>query len=269
MQNNQSIFFRDSKIFYRVYGSGKAVVLIHGFGEDGSIWNSLAVYLKEYYLLIIPDLPGSGQSEMIKQKKSQTTIDDYAEVIIEILKKESVSKCTIIGHSMGGYITLAIADKFAEVLNGFGLCNSTAFADTEEKKKDRLKAIEFLRNNEPLTFLKTSIPNLFAENFKKEHANEIEQFIESVKYFSKQSLIEYLTAMMNRPERISVLQSTGLPVLFIIGEKDTAVPLEKSLAQCHLPDNSYVHILPEAGHMAMLEEKDQCREILQSFINDI
>ena len=268
MERNQFISFRETTIFYRIYGSGKTVVLIHGFGEDGNIWNYLSNKLQNNFSVIIPDLPGSGKSELLKDKE-QILIDDYAEVIVHILKKESLNKCTAIGHSMGGYVVLAIADKFPEILNGFGLFNSTAYADTEKKKRDRLKSIEFMKKNEGASFLKTSIPGLFAEKFKQDHAHEIEAFIDSVKYFSSEALIQYYYAMINRPERINVLQTTTLPVLFIIGEKDPAVPLEKALAQSHLPAIAYVHILTDAGHIGMLEEKELCTEIISSYLNAI
>src|SRR5450432_4192356 len=105
MRNGRFISSKNATIFYRVYGTGKAVVLIHGFGEDGNIWAWLTGKLKNNFHVIVPDLPGSGKSKMLKDNE-QISIDDYAEVIVDILKKESLDKCTIIGHSMGGYITL-------------------------------------------------------------------------------------------------------------------------------------------------------------------
>ncbi|MEO6330460.1 MAG: alpha/beta hydrolase [Ginsengibacter sp.] len=267
MENNQSVSFRNSTILYRLYGTGKPVILIHGFGEDGNVWNYIAENLKTNFCLIIPDLPGSGESEILKNDNDQITIDDYAEVIIQIIKKESAHACTIIGHSMGGYITLSIADKHPELLNGFGFFHSTAFADAEEKKKDRLKSIEFIQKHDSISFLKTSVPGLFADKFKQERYDEVEKFIDSIKYFTGEALIQYSTAMINRPERVNVLKTTPLPVLFIIGEKDSAIPLEKSLQQCHLPATVYVNILPEAGHMGMFEEKESSTGFILSYLN--
>lgn len=270
MENNHFISFNNSKIFYRIYGSGKAVVLIHGFGEDGDIWNYMAEKLKNNFMVIVPDLPGSGKSEILKDDGSeQISIEDYAEVIISVIKKESIDKCTVIGHSMGGYITLAIAEKYSEILNGFGLFNSTAFADNEDKKRERLKAIEFMEKNGAAPFLRKSLSGLFSEKFKEDHADEIEDLINSLTYFTSEALIQYYRAMMNRADRIKVLKTTPLPVLFVIGEKDPAVPLEKSLEQSHFPNTSYVHILPETGHVGMLEQKNLSVEIVSSYLNDV
>jgi pimeloyl-ACP methyl ester carboxylesterase len=267
MENNRFTSFKNATLFYRVYGTGKAVVLIHGFGEDGSIWNYLAGELKNNFLVIVPDLPGSGRSTFLEAGDEEISMDDYAEVIIHILKKETLDECTIIGHSMGGYITLAIADKHPELLRGFGLFNSTAFADSEDKKRVRLKSIEFIEKNNAVSFLRASIPGLFADKFKQAHINDIEKLIDSVKYFAAEALIQYCRAMISRPDRIKVLQTTALPVLFIIGEKDPAIPLEKSLAQCHLPSVAYVHILPGIGHMGMMEDKELCKGIVLEYLN--
>src|SRR4051812_20227657 len=153
MENHQFLQFKNSTVFYRVSGQGKTVVLLHGFGEDGNIWNHIEKKLKNNFRVIVPDIPGSGRSTILKNEAKPVQIDDYAEVIISILKNESVRSCTVIGHSMGGYITLAIAEKYPELLNGFGLFHSTAFADNEEKKQTRQKSIEFIQSHDAISFL--------------------------------------------------------------------------------------------------------------------
>ena len=269
MENHQFIPFKNSTVFYSISGQGKTVVLIHGFGEDGNIWNETVKKLKNNFRVIVPDIPGSGKSTILKDENTQISIDDYAEVIIHILGNESVTTCAVIGHSMGGYIALAIAEKYPEILTGFGLFHSTAFADNEERKQARLKSIDFIQTNDAISFLRTSIPGLFADKFKKEHAEVIEKLIDAGMSFSSETLIQYQKAMLNRPERKRLLQKTNLPVLFIIGEKDQAIPLQQSLAQCHLPSIASVHILPNAGHMGMLEEGELCTDAIISFLSNV
>ena len=108
------ILFQKKKIFYRLEGKGKPVLLLHGFGEDGNIWSEQVKALKEKYYLIIPDLPGSGRSEMLD---GNCTLKDYAEAVKAIaneviFKNENFNQFCLIGHSMGGYITLAFAEKY-------------------------------------------------------------------------------------------------------------------------------------------------------------
>jgi pimeloyl-ACP methyl ester carboxylesterase len=274
MENSKFIQYKNKSIHYRVFGKGEPVVLVHGFGEDGNIWNELIKDLQNNFHLIAPDIPGSGKSEMLD---GDISIEDYADVIKEILANElsEVSPTggdlegavvVMIGHSMGGYITLAFAEKYPELLNGFGLFHSSAFADDEEKKQTRRKAIDFIKANGAYAFLRTSIPNLFAG---KQHLKEMEDLIEDGKKFSSEVLIQYSYAMINRPDRTEILKTFCKPVLFIIGEKDNAIPLQASLQQCHLPAIAHVHILQNAGHMGMVEETITGKKIIEAFLQNI
>jgi|SRR6185437_15850320 len=262
--------FRNKKIYYRIEGKGKPVLLLHGFGEDGNIWNKQVDALKKKNLLIIPDLPGSGQSEMLD---GNATLEDYAEVIKVIadetvLMKEIENQFCLIGHSMGGYITLAFAEKYSSFLNSFGLFHSSAYADTDEKINVRKKAISFIKENGTEAFLKTMIPNLFSEESKKGQPELIEQLFNISKNISPETLIQYYKAMIKRAARASVLKSFKNPVLFIIGKNDTVIPLESSLEQCEIPSISTIHILQHSGHMGMSEEENLSNEFLSDFFQN-
>ena len=261
------IKYKKGEVHFTTTGTGPAVMLVHGFGEDGAIWYNLANVLKENFTVIIPDLPGSGKSKIIGKgdANDHLSIDDYADVLNEIRNQEKISEFILIGHSMGGYITLAFAEKFPEKLKAFGLFHSSAFADNEDKKNTRLKAIDFINKNGAAAFLKTSTPNLFAPEFQEQHPKVVEETISRFSYFSNEALISYYYAMIERPERIHVLQDYVKPVLFIIAEKDQAIPFEASLKQCHLPQQSEVIILP-TGHMGMIEKEVETTEAVVNFL---
>lgn len=268
---SKTISYHSSKIFYRVVGKGKPVILLHGFGEDGTIWNRQIEFLKEYFRLIIPDIPGSGQSEMI----SDMSVEGMAEIIKEILDLE-VFKVSppegdlvgAVGHSMGGYITLAFAEKYPQLLSSFGLVHSSAFADSDEKKGARLKSIEFIKNNGAYEFLKTSIPGLFlrGQGGVNPADPDINELLEKGKQFSSEALIQYYRAMMARPDRTAELKNFDRPILFIIGEHDNAVPFIQSLQQCYLPKESHVHILRNSAHMGIWEEPGKTNNFLLQFL---
>lgn len=265
--------FKNKKIFYRLEGKGKPVLLVHGFAEDGDLWKNQVDSLKEKNLLIIPDLPGSGSSEMLDGKAS---IEDYADVLKVLIdeinvtnKTENDSTFCMIGHSMGGYITLAFAEKYPELLNAFGLFHSSAFADSEEKVVIRKKGIEFIRKNGTDAFLKTSVPNLFSEETKKEKPELITELFNIGKNISPAALIQYYEAMIERPDRTDVLKKFTKPVLFIAGKNDTAVPLAASLEQMSIPPISVMHILKQSGHMGMWEEVELSNSYLSNFLNEL
>lgn len=257
--------YLESSIYYQIAGSGKPVILLHGFGEEGNIWNKQVEFLKSRFQLIIPDLPGSGKSEMI----DDMSMEGLAEAVKEILIRENISKCTMIGHSMGGYITLAFAEKFSAMLIGFGLFHSTSYPDSEEKKASRRKGIEFNKQHGAFEFLKAIIPNQFSAISTGRMKQQIDEFINSLDPFTPESLIAYYEAMILRPDRRMLLENSSVPVLFVIGQYDNVIPLDDSLAQSHLPNRTFIHILSESGHMGMMEETEKSNNILDNFLNNI
>jgi pimeloyl-ACP methyl ester carboxylesterase len=253
---SKTFTYQSSQIFYRTVGAGKPVVLIHGFAEDGDVWTNQIEFLKDHFYLIIPDLPGSGKSGLIHDM----SIEGMAEVIKELLnielQKFPLQGAEGVGHSMGGYIGLALAEKYPRLLSSIALVHSSAFADSEEKKANRLKSIEFVKKNGAYEFLKAVIFDLFSETWAAANRETIDRQIEKCKAFTDEAIIAYYQAMVNRPDRTHVLKSFPKPILFIIGEHDKAVPFEQSMQQCYLPNLSYIHILRNSAHMGMLEEAD-------------
>lgn len=149
------------------------------------------------------------------------------------------------------------------------LFHSGVFADSDEKQQMRKKAIKFIETNGAFAFLKSSIPNLFTKNYLAAHYNVVEDLINQSKNFSKEALVQYYTAMCNRPDNKEVIEKFNGPVLFIIGEQDTAIPLKISLQQAPLPNISFVSILSLSAHMGLWEETEKSNSILFNFLNRI
>ena len=256
----------NNAICYYHEGNGDIIVLLHGFGEDKSIWKHQIDFLKNYFQLIVPDLPGTGKSRLLQSSNIQ--IEDYADWLYQFLKNviSPNSKIVLLGHSMGGYITLAYAKKYPENLSGFGLIHSTAFADSNEKKDIRNRGIETIKSYGAASFIKNTIPNLFAKSFKEKHPLIIEELIEKGKSFTHLSLIQYYKSMMNRPDSTQVLLQASVPVLFVMGTEDIAAPINDMLQQCHLPKMSDILILENVAHMGMLEATDKLNNKLLSYL---
>jgi pimeloyl-ACP methyl ester carboxylesterase len=252
------------QVFYRVTGTGEPVMLVHGFGESGEVWKLQVDHLQNKFRLIVPDLPGSGRSEMA----GDMSMDGMAEILNAILNAEGLGQVTMIGHSMGGYITLAFVNRYPGKLKAFGLFHSTAFADSEEKKTARKKGIEFIRKNGTSEFLKTTSPNLFSPATQADNPGLIDEFLAGLDNFSIPAFVSYYESMMQREDHTDVLKSTTLPVLFVIGEHDSAIPKEDALRVAHLPGISYIHILHHSGHMGMLEEPNKSNTILEKFLSE-
>ena len=269
----KEITHKHKKIFYRTIGEGPVVVLLHGVPFEGNLWSNQINVFPEYKL-IIPDVPGSGRSEMIEDM----SIEGMAECVKDVIVHETASlyfkggephSVVVIGHSMGGYITLALADKHPELLKGFGLFHSTAYADSDERKEGRKRSINLVQEKGASEFIKTSMPNLFSPITKQENFKIIEEQISDSPEFPSEAVIAYQTAMMQRKDRTEVLKSANVPVLFVLGKYDNAVPLKDGLEQSALPPISHIHILERSGHLGMKEQVDAANSILKNYLKSV
>ena len=167
---------------------------------------------------------------------------------------------------MGGYVATEFAKSFSEKIIGLGLFHSQPFADSADKKINRKKSIEFVQKNVSIYFVKQLIPKLFAKKFGSNYSLTISKLTLIASKYSNEGIINALEAMMQRADNQYVLKNIKLPVLFIVGSEDIAIPKENSFNQLPLPAVSAIHILNGVGHMGMFEAEKECTTILKKFI---
>ncbi|RPE09841.1 alpha/beta fold hydrolase [Chitinophaga lutea] len=248
---------------YWTEGEGKAVILIHGFAEDHSVWEHQTAFLRNHYRVLVPDLPGTGRSQLT----TPLSIESMAEFIYEILVAEAISQVTLIGHSMGGYVALAFAEKYPHLLEGLGLFSSTAKPDSEEKKEGRQKSIRMISQYGLESFFRQMLPSMFAADFRTRQAPMIENYIQqALTSGTTEGAIAYYEAMMARPDRTEVLKTIKVPVLFFIGKEDQAVPVDNALSQVIMPAVASIHLFDQVGHMGLLEVYEESNLILHHFV---
>lgn len=243
-------------------GTGFPVMLVHGFPADHTLWSNQIKPLSKNYRLLLPDLPGTGYSPLI----DPISIEDMAAFLKAIVDQEKIKKCILMGHSMGGYATLAFAEKYPELLAGWGLFHSSAYPDSEERKKGRKRSIQMMKDFGSEKFLCQMLPNLFSEAYKKKHRDKIKSCIKDRIDEGIDALIPYYRAMWERPDRTNILKAALVPVLFFMGKEDIAAPIENVLQQVALPPVSEVHLLADCGHMGMIEQPDAATHVLEQFI---
>ncbi len=263
---NKTLIYPGGQLHYTVAGAGRPLILLHGFGESGSIWQQQVEGLAEVCRVIVPDLPGSGSSPMHEQG-SPDTLEFHADLLEALLDKEEMASCTLIGHSMGGYIALAFAENYPERLEAFGLFHSTALADSEQRRELRQKGIRFMQEFGPAAFLKEVIPALYAESFRSASTHLVQEHLEdSMKWATAEALTAYYRAMMSRPDRTHVLTDFKGPILFVLGALDKTVVLEETIPQTKLAQHSFVQVMELVAHMGMREDPEKTCDILLDFI---
>ncbi len=255
------INFQDIQIHYKSAGYGKTIVLLHGFLESLDIWKEFSTHPSSDYRVISIDLPGHGKSSDKAEIHSMELMAESVKAVLGFLK---IKTCVLIGHSMGGYVTLAFAEKYPELLKGFGLFHSYAAADTEEAKINRERTIQLVENDRP-GFIQLFIPDLFATMNRKRFHTAIERLKKQAGDTPKTGIIAALKGMKERPDRTHVLKATQHPVLFILGREDTRIPLDVALKQATLPQRCEIQILKKVGHMGYIEDKEYTLQTISYF----
>ena len=247
-------------IFFQKFGKGKSVVLIHGFCESHEIWNGFAEELASSFQVFTIDLPGFGESSLPTVPFS---IRDIARIVLRWMNQENITQPFIVGHSLGGYITLSMAQQAQQKIAGLCLFHSTPFPDNDDRKSNRNRIIEFVKRNGVDPFIDTYVPGLF---YDKKHPAmpKVDQIARKT---SERTLIAYTCAMRDRPSSIDFVREFEEPLLTITGDNDNIISTETALEFGRLAKISRMEILEKTGHMGMFERPVVAREILSDFIS--
>ncbi len=214
--------------------------------------------------MIIPDLRGHGVSEA--QNGQVYEMDNFAGDILELLDALELKKTALVGHSLGGYITLAAAGRYPERISGFALIHSTALPDSEEARQNREKAVQAIKQDGITVFVDGLVPKLFAPKHLESEPEQV-QFAREIGYgTSAQGAAATALGMKARPDRTNVIHQAAVPVLLVAGAEDLVVRPENTFQGAEGNEAVQTHLLEGAGHMGMLEAASGLAEVLHKFI---
>jgi len=260
---NHHLIHKNIRISYTDSGKGTALVLLHGFLENSTMWDYfMADFCKKYRIITI-DLLGHGNTEPLGYVHS---MEDNADVVHAVLSELKIRKVVLVGHSMGGYVALAFAELYADNVKGIVLLNSTSRADSDERKTNRDRAIKAVKQNYT-NFVRLSIANLFSENNRERLAQEIENVkIEALKT-PLQGIVASLEGMKIRKDREVILHFAQYPMLLVLGKNDPVLNYEESVEQI---EGTAVKLLtfPD-GHMSLIENREELKQSLLAFFKSI
>jgi 3-oxoadipate enol-lactonase len=250
-----------TRIAYEDVGQGDPVVLLHGFCGSSAYWDNLIPQLKTSHRIIAPDFRGHGQSGLTDADHS---MEQLADDIALLLQQLNIRKATVIGHSLGGYVTLALCERHPDLVGAFALVHSTAPPDSDEAKANRLKGIDAIKENGINPFIDNLIPRLFAADNQDKHQAAIQAAIQIGYRTSPEGAAKTLAGMRQRPNRNHIIERTTVPILLVAGSKDQIIPPDRAFSATgsHIRSEE----ISEAGHMSMMECPETLLNILISFL---
>lgn len=258
------MFFYKKYLNYKLFnGNGKTLVFIHGLMESIKIWKIITYNLCNNYRILLIDLPGHGRS---KNFYKINTMERIAKMIKNILKKEKIKKAFFIGHSMGGYVILSLAEKYPDLFLGICFINSTPEGDSIKRIENRIKSINLARKNYSL-FVSSNIRNFFNPNkifFLKKNFLFFKKIALST---SVEGVISCIKGIILRKEKFVFLKNFFIPKLFIFGDFDLL--LNNNLLYNKLKKFNYTYVIKiKTGHMSHLENPKIILHILKFFIKN-
>lgn len=243
---------------YEKSGQGEEhLVLLHGFMEDLSIWKEMETSLSKIFTLIKIDLPGHGLSQVYSEVH---TMEFMAEEVRKVTDSLSLEKFHLLGHSMGGYVTLAFAEKFPDLLKSMTLFFSTYLSDDAEKKEQRKKSLRIIKQAFP-TYVQAGVPNLFNSNEKDILEGKIELAKKIALATNNDGVLAAVKGMIERTDKLKIIQNFEGKILVLAGKHDNAVKADLTLS--NLPDQTNIKsYLIDCGHNGHWEKPSICAEII-------
>ena len=240
----------------------RCIVLLHGYLESMLVWEDFVPLLYKKARVITLDLPGHGISQVMGECHS---MEFLADTVKEMLDSLGVERCTLVGHSMGGYVALAFCQKYPERLDGVVLLSSTPNADSEEKRANREREIKLIKSGKKELLTHTAPQAGFAADNRRAMKDYIEDLVEIIHITEDEGIIALLNGMIARCDQNEMLQKSPVRQLFILGRKDEYITQSVAEAMVEAHPQAKVVWLENSGHMGFIEEPEACAEALLEF----
>ena len=254
--------FRGGKIHYNDVGSGKTIVLVHGYLETSKVWDNFAARLAKDFRVISPDIPGHGKSDIFEEIHSMEFI---AGVLKELLNHLGIKNTCLVGHSLGGYATLAFLEMYPDMLSGYCLFHSQPLADSPEALDKRRREINLVLAGKKDLMYPDNVSRMFAPCNLVRFSSALERSKKIASSVSGEGIIAVLKGMMARPSRVEVMEKGEVPCLWLLGEMDNYINREAIQTKVKLPPNAEMVVLKNSGHLGFIEEEELSAKILRSF----
>ena len=264
MEQHRTLTIDGRTVHYRDEGRNntRTLVLLHGFLQNLDVWSSYVLSYMHRLRVITIDLPGHGLTDTFCDVH---TMDFMAGIVKEVLNAAGVDQCVMVGHSMGGYVALAYADRYPYTVKGVGLINSHALADTPEHRQRREEVCEAVQQNRA-AYIVSFVPSLFDDSRSAALSQDIKDLSDQCLETTAASIIAAQRGMAQRPSRLDVLQQLDVPFYFVYGKNDPRIPIELAVTQTLLPRRTECLLMADVAHRAFIEEREYLKPRLLNFV---
>ena len=241
----------------------RCVVLLHGYLESMLVWDEFVPLLRDSVRVVTLDLPGHGISVV---EGEVHTMEYLADCVANTMEALGIERYTVVGHSMGGYVALAMCDKYGARLEGIVLLSSLTMADSQEKCDRRRREIELVKAGKKNTMARLVPHAGFAPDNVARLKDYVEDLAELILITEDEGVIAILGGMIERKSRGEQLRQSGIPHMFIFGRYDYYIPQEQANEMIKADPEARIVWLEHSGHMGFIEEPELCARAILEFV---
>ncbi len=245
-----------------VEGEGPAVLFIHGYPLDRTIWAHQVAHLHGARR-IAPDLRGFGRSDAPDLGYSMATWADDMAGLLDALGEDRAVVC---GFSMGGYVALEFARRHPARLAGLILVDTRAAADSEEGRRGRDAGIQLVRDRGAGAIAEQMLPKLLAPATAKRRPELVAQVESMIRRTPVAGIAGALAAMRDRPDNRPLLPTLEVPVLVLVGAEDAITPPAEAEAMVAALPGAELRVIPDAGHLTPVEQPEAVTREMAEFL---
>jgi len=256
---------RRIEIAYDDVGAGPAILFLHGFPFNRSMWREQIDLLSPEFRVVAPDLRGHGESTVAPK----ATVDEMAQDVVALLDALNISEAVICGLSLGGYVTLALYRLFPARVRALVLADTRAVADTEEGKLTREQQAQKVMQEGMATSADSMLAKLVAPVTVAKRPEVVSRVRAMILKTDPAGVAATQRGMAERPDSIDLLPEIKVPTLIICGELDQLTPVAESERMHRLIDGSQLAVIADAAHMSNLERPEQFNRVLTNFLHQL
>jgi len=248
-----------------VRGEGGAILFVHGFPFDRSMWRHQLAGLSRWKR-IAPDLRGVGESS---PGTDEYSIGRYADDLVAVLDAVGVGQAVVCGLSMGGYVLFELLRRYPERVRAAVLCDTRPQADSPEARRNRDELAALAAEGGPDAVAERVLPGLLAPVTLADQPEVMAQCRDMARRCSVVGMVGALRAMRERPDSTPLLGTIRVPTLVVVGAEDRVAPpaVAEAMAQ-GIPGARYA-LIPGAGHVAPLEQPLATSRVLTEFLEAV
>ena len=251
---------------YSIEGRGPAIVLLHGFPLNRTMWEPQVAALRGRFTVITPDLIGFGESDPPSAPDTMT-MDTFAGAVVRLLDALGHDRVILAGFSMGGYVLFRVVAQAAARIGALVIADSRAGADSDEARQRRMATITRIREQGPDGFLGEFTAGLVGASTKATRPGVVESVRRLVGTPPVPSLVGALSAMATRPDSRPLLAKIAVPTLVLVGEEDTVTPPDAAKEMASGIRGARLVTIPAAGHLANVEAPQAFNASLLDFVD--